>query len=48
MGLDVVSGVVGFCGIICSDCPVFKVILKGDDAERRRAVELYKAVWTRV
>jgi hypothetical protein len=33
--------VVGFCGIVCSDCPVFKATLKDDDAERRSVAELF-------
>jgi hypothetical protein len=33
--------VVGFCGIVCSDCPVFKATLKDDDEERKRVAELF-------
>jgi hypothetical protein len=41
MSFDAISGIVGFCGIICSDCPVFKATRKNDDAERRRVSELF-------
>ena len=33
--------VVGFCGIVCSDCPVFKATLNNDDEERKRVAELF-------
>lgn len=36
-----VNGIVGFCGIICSDCPVFKATLENDDVERKRVAELF-------
>ncbi|PIX31581.1 hypothetical protein COZ60_03745, partial [Candidatus Bathyarchaeota archaeon CG_4_8_14_3_um_filter_42_8] len=26
---------VGYCGIVCSDCPVLMATRKNDDAERR-------------
>ena len=39
--LAVIDEVVGFCGIVCSDCPVFKATLKNDDVERKRVAELF-------
>jgi len=32
---------VGHCGIICSDCPVFIATKKNEDAERKRVAELF-------
>jgi len=32
---------VGYCGIICSDCPVLTATQKNDDAERRRVAEVF-------
>ncbi len=32
---------VGYCGIICSDCPVFIATKKNEDAERKRVPELF-------
>lgn len=32
---------IGYCGIVCSDCPVFVVTQKNDDAERRRVAEIF-------
>ena len=40
-GLAVINGLVGFCGIICSDCPVFKATLVNDDVDRNRVAELF-------
>ena len=33
--------VVGYCGIVCSDCPVLIATQRNDDAERRRVAELF-------
>ncbi len=33
--------VIGYCGIICSDCPVFMATQKNDDAERKRVAEIF-------
>lgn len=33
--------VVGYCGIVCSDCPVFVATQKGDDVERKRVAEIF-------
>jgi len=33
--------IVACCGIICSDCPVFKATKNNDDIERRRVAELW-------
>jgi len=33
--------IVAYCGIICSDCPVFKATKKNDDAERKIVAELW-------
>jgi len=33
--------IVAYCGIICSDCPVFKATKMNNDAERRRVAELW-------
>lgn len=32
---------VGYCGIICSDCPVLVATQKDDDSERKRVAELF-------
>jgi hypothetical protein len=32
---------IGRCGIICSDCPVFMATRMNDDAERRRVAEVF-------
>ncbi len=32
---------IGYCGIICSDCPVLIATQKDDDAERRRVAEIF-------
>ena len=41
MSFDAISGFVGFCGTICSDCSAFKTTLGNDDAERGRGAELF-------
>lgn len=33
--------IVGYCGIICSDCPVLIATEKDDDMERRRVAEIF-------
>ena len=33
--------IVGYCGIVCSDCPVLVATQKNDDAERRRIAEVF-------
>jgi len=33
--------IIGYCGIICSGCPVFVATLKDDDAERQRVAEIF-------
>ena len=32
---------IGYCGIVCSDCPVFMATRMDSDAERRRVAELF-------
>lgn len=32
---------IGYCGIICSDCPVLMATQKNDDAERKRVAEIF-------
>lgn len=32
---------VGYCGIVCSDCPVLLASQKNDDVERRRVAEIF-------
>lgn len=32
---------IGYCGIICSDCPVLMATQKDDDAERKRVAEIF-------
>jgi hypothetical protein len=32
---------VGYCGIVCSDCPVMVATQKNDDAERKRVAEIF-------
>jgi len=32
--------IVGYCGIVCSDCPVFIVTQKNNDAGRKRVAEM--------
>jgi predicted nucleic acid binding AN1-type Zn finger protein len=34
--------IVGYCGIVCSSCPIFLATQKDDDAERRRVIELVR------
>jgi predicted nucleic acid binding AN1-type Zn finger protein len=34
--------IVGYCGIVCSSCPIFLATQKDDDAERKRVVELVR------
>jgi hypothetical protein len=31
---------VGYCGIVCSDCPIFVVTQRNDDAGRKRVAEI--------
>jgi hypothetical protein len=38
---------VGYCGIVCSDCPVFTATKNNDDAERRRVAELFSKQYGR-
>jgi len=33
--------IIGYCGIICSDCPVFTATQKNDDVERKRVAEIF-------
>ena len=33
--------IIGYCGIICSNCPVLIATLKDDDAERQRVAEIF-------
>jgi hypothetical protein len=33
--------IVGYCGIICSECPVLVVTKKDKDAERKKIAELF-------
>lgn len=39
--------IVGYCGIICSDCPVLWATLKDDDVERRRVAEMFTRQYRR-
>jgi len=32
---------IGYCGIICSDCPVLVATQKNDDMKRRRVAEMF-------
>ena len=32
---------IGYCGIICSECPVLVATQKDDDAERKRVAEIF-------
>jgi len=36
-----VKKIIAFCGIVCSDCPVFIATKKDDNEERRRVAELW-------
>jgi len=36
-----VERIVGYCGIICSDCPVLMATQSNDDVDRRRVAELF-------
>jgi hypothetical protein len=38
---------VGYCGIVCSDCPVLMATRKNDDAERRRVAEVFTKQYER-
>jgi len=33
--------IIGYCGIICSECPVFITIEKNDDAEGKQVAEIF-------
>lgn len=33
--------IIGYCGIICSECPVFIATQKNDDAERKHVAEIF-------
>jgi len=33
--------VVGYCGIVCSECPVLVATKKGNDAERKKIAEIF-------
>jgi len=39
--------VVGYCGIVCSDCPVFVATQRNDDVERRRVAEIFTRQYER-
>lgn len=32
---------IGYCGIVCSDCPVLIATQKNDDADRKRVAEIF-------
>jgi hypothetical protein len=32
---------IGYCGIVCSDCPVFLAARKSDNTERKRVAKLF-------
>jgi hypothetical protein len=38
---DCLNSIVGYCGIVCSGCPVLIATQRNDDAERRRVAELF-------
>ena len=42
-----VEKMVGYCGIVCSDCAVFIAAQKNDYAERRRRAELFTGQYGR-
>ena len=37
----ILGKLIGYCGIICSDCPVFIATQKNDDSERGRVAEIF-------
>lgn len=39
--------IVGYCGIICSDCPVLIATQNDDDAERKKVAELFTRQYER-
>jgi len=39
--VDRLEKVIGFCGIVCSNCPVLIAAKKNDDTERRRVAEMF-------
>jgi hypothetical protein len=39
--------VVGYCGIICSDCPVLVATQKNSDVERKRVADLFTVQYGR-
>lgn len=32
---------IGYCGIVCSDCPVFIATRLNDDSERKKVAEVF-------
>jgi len=38
---------IGYCGIICSDCPVLIATQKDDDAEKKRVAEMFTKQYER-
>lgn len=39
--------IVAYCGIVCSDCPVFRATKNNDDAERKKVAELWTEQYSR-
>ncbi len=39
--------IIGYCGIVCSDCPVFLATKINDDTERKRVADLFTKQYKR-
>jgi hypothetical protein len=39
--VNALEKMVGYCGIVCSDCPVLTATQKNDDTERNRVAEMF-------
>lgn len=39
---------IGYCGIVCSGCPVFQATQKNDEAEKRRVAEMFTKQYGKV
>ena len=37
---------IGFCGIVCTDCPGYIATQKDDDTERKKVAELWSKLYT--
>ena len=40
--------IIGYCGIICSDCPVYKATQRNDDVERAEIFQRQRERWAEI